>query len=201
METSTPIIRWDYSGPADYTVGTGATQAERLLVYAAGLLVLLLYLFFFFINAFGWQAWQYLLAGLIAADIGAGTVANSLNSCKRFYHTPLQPGETSPLRMLKRPMFFAALHVYPLILGLAFGGLAGLPYGVFWYLALLAATAIVLRTPLYLQRPVATGLVLVAWLVNVYLLAPIPGLEWVMPALFLKIVLAHLVREEPYRPA
>ena len=39
-----------------------------------------------------------------------------------------------------------------------------------------------------------------AILANLYLIRPVPGFEWLIPALFLKIVYGHIVREEPYRP-
>jgi hypothetical protein len=57
-----------------------------------------------------------------------------------------------------------------------------------------------LQMPLYLQRPAALGIILIAILLNLYILPPVWGFEWLIPALFLKIVYGHLVREEPYRP-
>jgi hypothetical protein len=33
------------------------------------------------------------------------------------------------------------------------------------------------------------------------LATPTPGLEWVVPFLFLKLLLSHLLKEAPYRPA
>lgn len=39
-----------------------------------------------------------------------------------------------------------------------------------------------------------------AILANLYLIRPVPEFEWLIPALFLKIVYGHIVREEPYRP-
>jgi hypothetical protein len=71
--------------------------------------------------------------------------------------------------------------------------------GVGWYLALLASTVLVSATPLYLRRPLAMLLVLLSLLAN-YGISPVPGFEWLMPGLFLKIVYGHTVREEPYRP-
>jgi hypothetical protein len=35
---------------------------------------------------------------------------------------------------------------------------------------------------------------------NVYVVPAPPGLEWIVPILFVKVILGHLVREEPYRP-
>jgi hypothetical protein len=43
-------------------------------------------------------------------------------------------------------------------------------------------------------------LIFLSILINFYLVEAIPGFEWLIPALFLKILYGHLVREEPYRP-
>jgi hypothetical protein len=45
----------------------------------------------------------------------------------------------------------------------------------------------------------AMGLIMTTILLNYYFLQPVAGFEWLMPALFLKIVYGHIVREEPYR--
>ena len=55
------------------------------------------------------------------------------------------------------------------------------------------------RLPLYLQRPAAMGIIMLAILMNYYIAPPVAGFEWFIPALFLKIVYGHIVREEPYR--
>jgi hypothetical protein len=44
------------------------------------------------------------------------------------------------------------------------------------------------------------GLIMTAILVNQYIFHSVIGFEWLIPALFLKIVYGHIVREEPYRP-
>jgi hypothetical protein len=62
-----------------------------------------------------------------------------------------------------------------------------------------AAALIVIATPLYLKRPVSLTLLCVALLASIYIITPVPGLEWLPPFLFLKLVVAHIVREEPYR--
>jgi hypothetical protein len=67
-------------------------------------------------------------------------------------------------------------------------------------LYLLGSAFIVLKNPLYLRRPLAFGLLAFSFLLNTYALEPTPGLEWFVPFLLLKLVVAHLLREEPYRP-
>jgi tellurite resistance protein TehA-like permease len=72
-------------------------------------------------------------------------------------------------------------------------------YGLFWYALMIVSTIAILRLPLYIRRPAAMGVIMLAILVNYYFLPPVVGFEWFIPALFLKIVYGHIVREEPYR--
>jgi hypothetical protein len=169
------------------------------LAWGAALLSALLLLYIYATRPRDWAWWQVGLAMLIAADVGGGMVANSLNSCKRYYHTPARSDAPRYVRFLKAPLAFAALHVYPLLVSLLFRG-GPWWYGGFWYAYVLGWSALVLRLPLYLHRPVAMLGVLAALLLNATLVPVVPGFTWLAPALVLKVVLAHLVREEPYRP-
>ncbi|MCT7952316.1 hypothetical protein NG798_21195 [Ancylothrix sp. C2] len=63
---------------------------------------------------------------------------------------------------------------------------------------LLGASVLILRSPLYLQRPVALGLYGLSLLGNCYLVSPTSGLEWFLPFFFLKILVSHLLPETPY---
>jgi hypothetical protein len=66
-------------------------------------------------------------------------------------------------------------------------------------LDLSAATIAVLRAPHYLQRPVAMFAFCAAILLNLFF--PDPLLNWFVPVLFLKLVVAHLVKEAPFGSA
>jgi hypothetical protein len=68
------------------------------------------------------------------------------------------------------------------------------------YAYLLVAASVVLLTPLYLKRPVAFVLYSVALLAGLYALGVPPGLESFVPLFFLKLLVAHLLPEEAYRP-
>lgn len=194
-------IYWAYTGKADFLVGADATISERTLAFLAGALGVSLYLFMYFHNSFEWKAWQYFVAGILAFDVAGGVVANSLNSCKRFYHSPIKPGDPRFSSLAKKPRAFSALHVHPLVIAVIFGsGTNDVIEGAVWYGLLLSATEIVMRSPTYLKRPVSFLMILIALLINQYILEPVPGFEWFMPALFLKIVYGHLVMEEPYCP-
>ncbi len=54
-----------------------------------------------------------------------------------------------------------------------------------------------------LSRPARSRILLIvaSILASTYVLPAVPGFEWLMPVLFLKLVLGFGVREEPYRPA
>jgi hypothetical protein len=192
-------IDWNYSGKPDGYFGTGATVIEQTTVWVFGLIGTAILGWTAWTHSMPWTWWQYGIAGLLALDVLGGVVANALNSCKRYYHAPFQPEESGFNAFAKNHMAFTALHVHPLLAGLLFGNM-NWGYGVFWYVTLLIAALIVLQTPLYLRRPVALGLIMTAILLNLYIIHPVVGFEWLAPALFLKIVYGHLVREEPYRP-
>ncbi|CAF2618700.1 unnamed protein product [Rotaria sp. Silwood2] len=194
-------INWSYSGSTDISFGTGATTFEKALGYGAGLVALVFYSYFFLMKIYPWNYWQYLLASLLAFDVAGGLVCNCLNSCKRFYSASLQSGETSiTVRLLKQHWFFTMIHIHPLIIQCCFGSSYIGIYGIFWYLTLQFSAFIVMKTPLYLQRPTAMLLCLIALLFNSYIIRTLNGFEWLIPALFIKIIYGHLVQEEPYRP-
>ena len=200
MTNRAPHIDWTYSGKPDGFFGTGATAAEQALVWAFGLAGTAILAWVWWTSDLAWTWWQYAVAALLALDVLGGVAANALNSCKRFYHSPLKPEETGFVAFSKNHLLFSILHVHSLIVGIFLGN-GNWAYGVVWYLALVASTVLVMRTPLYLQRPLALGLITLAILLNMYLIPPVAGFEWLIPALFLKIIYGHNVREEPYRPA
>jgi hypothetical protein len=194
-----PQVNWDYTGKPDALMGTGATRAEKTIAYLSGLLVPLALVLLGLKGIVHWVWWQWIIALAIGADISAGAVANALNSCKRFYHSPIQPGEEK-YRSIKNPILFSAMHVYPLIIWLAFDRTNWI-FGIVWYTLLVLCAWLVGQVPLYLQRPAAVMLIVFVLLANAYLIQSIPGFEWLAPLLFIKIILGHAVREEPYRPA
>ncbi|WBQ13113.1 hypothetical protein L2D00_00145 [Hyphomonadaceae bacterium BL14] len=191
-------VTWHYSGRIDGLVGTGATGAERALGYGSAAVLTLLIVGddLLRVEPVAQAGWQVALLALFAFDIAGGAVANMLNSCKRLYHSPPRPEEGAILRALKNPRLFTALHVHPLLIVWAFGG--SLAHAAIWYLLLQVAVWGVLATPLYLRRALATAVSMLA-IIGAPLVLPLgAGLGWVVPALFVKLVLAHAVREEPY---
>jgi hypothetical protein len=57
---------------------------------------------------------------------------------------------------------------------------------------------VTLTVPLYIQRSVALLLVCGAIVLSTYLLSPPPGFEWFVLLLFIKLLVSHLTKEEPY---
>jgi hypothetical protein len=199
MDNKQIRIDWNYSGRPDGFFGTGATIPEQALVWAIGVLGTVLLGWVAWTRSIPWAWWQYVIAALMGLDVLGGVVANSLNSCKRFYHSLLKPEETGFTALSKNHFTFTVIHIHPLLAGLLFGNM-NWGYGLFWYLVLVVTSLLVLQFPLYLQRPAAMGVIMIAILLNLYIIQPVPGFEWLVPALFLKIVYGHIVREEPYRP-
>ena len=180
-------IDWSYEGKNDGLAGTGATVAERVLAYGFALVITFgLVAFLRLQENPATYGWRLLVLMFFAFDILGGVVANMLNSVKRVYHAPLQAGETGFLRLVKNPLIFSALHIHPIVFAWVFW--AEMWIGLAWYIALIASVAITLATPLYLRRPTATAIVILASLVSLYSAGFGEGLEWFIPALFFKIV-------------
>jgi len=145
-----------------------------------------------------WNYIQLIIGFFIAFDISGGMVCNSLNSCKRFYHSTLSKKEGKKEVIFKNHLLFSSFHIHPIIAWLIFD-INYWIYGVIWYVIFMIAVIMVIRTPLYLKRPISMLLILIAIMLNCYIIAPLTGFEWLMPVLFIKIIYGHLVKEEPYR--
>jgi hypothetical protein len=196
--TDDACINWSYAGIPDPLFGTGSTRAERALVLLPAGLAAAAFVMLGCQDAFGWMWWQYVVAGVVAADVMGGVVANGLNSCKRFYHRPSEAAEPPYIGWLRRGINFELLHIYPILISALFSRISFWA-GVGWYAGMVGSAVIVRRAPLYLKRPVA--LLCIAMAIGWHALFPLgDGLNWLVPLLFLKLVYGHQVREEPYRP-
>jgi hypothetical protein len=194
-------IAWAYSGTPDYATGTGACAAEKILGWASAALVPAALLVSMANDRLQLPESPALVAFtlFLAFDVGGGVVCNSLNSGKRFYHSPPKQEEGLQGKVMKNHLAFSAFHIHSILVWLLFQP-DNYTFGIPWYLLLLGSAFVVHRTPLYLKRPVSMLLVMAAVLINLYALPPVAGFEWLMPLLFLKIVYGHMVMEEPYRP-
>lgn len=187
-------------GRGDPLFGAGATRVEKVLASGAGLLGALLVAGAAAAQGSGWSAAQYAVAVVVAFDVVGGVVANGLGSAKRDHFGPASAtARTAAGRVARRPVVFTALHVHPIVVALLYDPVVWW-WGVAWYLVTLVGTALVRLSPLYLQRPVALAWCALAAVGASFLPSPAHW-GWLPVVLVLKLVLAHAVQEEPYRPA
>jgi len=182
----------------NWLTGAGATRAERALVYVSAVAGAAL-VWWAFQRSQPWAIWQLVLALLITSDLFGGAVANALSSTKRQYQAPLAADAKPWVQLLRNPVWFTALHLYPVIVVALYPGGSWL-WGIGWYLVTVVAVLIVARlVPGYLQRPTAMALFILTIPFALALPGP-PGWSWLPPILLAKLLLAHAVHEEPYRP-
>lgn len=190
-------IQWEYPAPRsgfwgefDRFMGPGITRAELwggLAFIVVGIVLQILYA-----RTLDWTVLQWIVALVLVADLVGGVWTNATSTAKRWYHRQDQG--------FRQHLIFIAVHAVQLLLVVLFfrpddWGFFSIAYGYLLIMAIL-----ILRTPLYLQRPVALMALCGAFLINAYILTPTLGLEWFLPVFYLKLLVAHLLREEPYRP-
>lgn len=186
-----PEPRAGWRGWWDRFIGPGATSAEvwLQLVGALGLTAALLV---FTLPQAAWSPLQVGVLALLAFDLSGGIITNATSTAKRWYHRAGQGW--------RQHLAFVLPHgAHLALLAWLFPGVGWL-FALFSYLYLIAATLGVLFTPLYLQRPLALIAYAGALLLNAALAPPL-ALAWFVPLLFLKLLVAHLLKEAPFRPA
>ncbi|HEU4324175.1 MAG TPA: hypothetical protein VFS21_13575 [Roseiflexaceae bacterium] len=187
-----PEPRKGLLGRWDAFVGPGATGAEEWVQLGGGLVLAGLALACFAVRFPGEPSWaQMLCVVLLALDLSGGIITNATASAKRWYHRAGQGARQHLAFVLPHGLHLALLAgVFPEV---------GWGFALLFYGLLVAATLLILRTPLYLQRPVAFAC-FAAVLPLGALFAPPVGLEWAVPFLFLKLLIAHLLKEAPFGP-
>jgi hypothetical protein len=187
-----PEPRSGWRGEFDRFMGPGATRAELTLEFGFALLGGVAMLVYALTSFPQWSIIQIGVAVLLAFDIAGGVVTNATSSAKRWYHRAGQGA--------RQQLQFIALHVAHLIIVAWLFRSGDWLYAVVFSIYLVLTAMIIVRAPLYLQRPLALGLTGVAIVMGLIVFAPTPGLEWFIPLLFLKLLVNHLLREEPYLP-
>lgn len=179
-------------GLIDRFIGPGATPAEMWLQFVPAVIAAIAAPLYALTLPHDWTPLQLGLIAVLGFDCIGGVLTNATTTAKRWYHRPGQGW--------RQHLAFVSLHIVHIgLVALLFrGGDWSFFAAVSSYL-LVAAIAIV-RSPLYLQRPVALGLYGLALLGDRYLLSPTLGLEWFVPFLMLKLLVSHLLAEAPHRP-
>lgn len=187
-----PSPRKGLPGLWDAFIGPGATVAEEWLQFLGSMILSAIALLIFFIRFPGEPTFtQIMITALIALDLSGGIITNATSTAKRWYHREGQGW--------RQHIAFVLPHgIHLALLVSLFGGFAWWFFLVF-YGYLIATTILILQTPLYLQRPMAFVCYAGVVLLNI-VFVPVAGLEWVVPFLFLKLLISHLLKEAPFRP-
>lgn len=189
IEWAPPPPRSGLLGAWDRFVGPGATPAEIWLQLALPLAAAIAAAVAPLAAGYAWPWWKLALASFLALDTVGGVITNSTQTAKRWYH---REGQT-----VGDHMSFVAAHLLQLTLvGWLFRG-NDWGFIALLYTLLLLGSAVIVGSPRYLQRPVASGLYLVALVVTLQPSFTTPGLEWFGPVFFLKLFVAHLPFEAP----
>ena len=187
-----PEPRTGFAGVLDRFIGPGATPAELNLQFVLPIAAAFVVVGIAATQTVDWTVLQYVVAGFMAFDLIGGIFTNATSSAKRWYH---RAGQTP-----KDHLGFIAIH----LLHLSVVSWVFLGWNWQWVVVtgsyLIAATSTVLSVPLYLQRPISlTGFAGAILLIQYAVTAP-TGLEWFLPLFYLKLLVSHLPKEEPYRP-
>lgn len=180
------------AGMWDRVIGPGATVSESALTIVWMLACTVAAVGYALVADLGWSFVQLAVVALVALDVAGGVSDNASNSAKRWFH---RPGHGAPQHLA-----FVLAHVHPFVLALLFPAF-GWDAALVLYAYLISSAIIIVIVPLYLKRPVAFVLYCGALLIGLYALGVPPGLEWFVPFFFMKLLLAHLLPEQAYRPA
>ena len=189
-----PEPRTGLAGAWDKFIGPGATNAELWLQLLGGLgLTAVLALPAVQQRSdLNWSSWQWLVFVLFAFDLSGGIVTNATSAAKRWYHRAGQ-------RFMDHFGFVAIHGIHLAAIAWLFRDGDWLYFAVY-YGWLMVGTAVILRTPLYLKRPLAMLIFSGALLLNSSYLLPTPALGWFIPFFFLKLQISHLLPEAPFQP-
>lgn len=184
-----PAPRPGWRGTVDRFFGPGQTRAE-ILVQSLGVPVLgALVALVVVSRGVHLQWWAATVLTLFTFDALGGVLTNATGAAKRWYHRPGTRAER---------LRFVVLHLGHLALVAAF--VLDRQWG---WLALNAAillgfAVLIEYTPLPVRRPVAMGALVAAVLLNQGMSSLPDGLGWLVPLLYLKLLVSHLVPEAPF---
>ena len=182
-----PMPRSGWKGLIDRFIGPQATRAELILQFVPSVVAAIAAPVYASTLSINLTFWQLVLIAILGFDLVGGVLTNATAAAKRWYHRPSQGWQ--------QHLTFVCVHLFHVgLVALLFRGTDWLFFaGVSSYL--LIAAGLILASPLYLQRPVALGLYVLALLGDRYIFTPTPGLEWFLPLFFLKLLVSHLLNE------
>lgn len=192
IDWTLPERRKGFGGIIDAIIGPGATGAEKWVqfapafAFAAGVVSIAMH------KGFDWTVLQYVLVVIFAVDMVGGAITNMTSAAKRWV---FREGEG-----FKAHITFIGMHIVQIsLLSLGFLG-----FDLMWiatvYGFVMVSCAVILKSPLYLQRLIAALLFAIGVLLALYVFESPEHLEWFLPILFFKLIVSHALREEPYQP-
>lgn len=169
--------------------GNRRTRTERRIALAVSAFAPAVALAAVLVEGRALAAWQIIVLMVLAVDLGGGVFVNATAAAKRWYH---RAGTQDWHHFV-----FVVLHIHPLLIAWAFPE-SGWMWAAFLYAATVGSTIMVLACPLYLRRPVAlTAAAFVLAIAPLVASTPLL-LAWIAPFYVVKLLVAHIVHEEPY---
>lgn len=187
-----PELRTGWRGQIDKVIGPGATKAEINLQLYIPLLAAVAVITIGLFNNYDWTWGQYAIAAFMALDMVGGIATNLTSAAKRWN---FREGNN-----FKEHMIFVGIHILQLLIVSYFFLDFDLAWVIQNYAFLLLACVIILKTPLYLQRAISGITFAIALILSMYIFAEPTHLEWFLPLFYYKLLVSHVVREEPYSP-
>ncbi|MFI6538390.1 hypothetical protein ACIBHY_38465 [Nonomuraea sp. NPDC050547] len=164
----------------DRLIAPGATPRDRAVVYTSAVAGTVLATALAY--GAGLSALPLVLIAIVAFDLYGGAAVNATTAAKRHFH---RPGRT-----WRHHVGFVAIHVQPFLLALVVPGFTWTAAAVVYALAL-GGAVITVSVPSDVRRPVAFGCTALA--IGLALPLAIPAaIGWLVPVLFVKLLLAHL---------
>lgn len=192
IEWTFPPPRRGFNGIVDKFVGPGATKGELLLQTVFPALATIAALLYARYSGLNWSWIQFLICGVLAVDISGGVVTNATSAAKRWYHRDSQG--------FWNHLGFTSLHLIHLVVV----SWVYLGWDFLWILisggCLLVSAMIILSVEIHIQRPVAMIAFSVSLVLSICYLESPQGIEWFLPLFYLKLLVCHLLKEEPYQP-
>ena len=192
IDWKVPELSSGWRGQIEKIIGPGATTAEKNLQLYVPLVAVALVIIIGLQENYDWTWVQYAVAAFFALDMVGGIATNLTSAAKRWN---FREGNG-----FKQHMTFVGLHIVQLTMLSYFF----LDFDILWiatiYGFLMLSCAFILMFPLYLQRPVSGMVYSLALVLSLYLFKSPEHLEWFLPLFFFKLLISHVVQEEPYRP-